>query len=138
MLEPGTLCPWPKHIKGSKERYLSGQNTNNTIINSVLLNLLRVWILFWNASSHSCFRPLSLGQCISDITDKRLSVFLHGPSHVCVEHRFRLFVIRSVDVLASPASPSGACGFICLTDYFIASLRAVCFVLFSLFILSLS
>ena len=26
------------------------------LINSVLLNLLRVWILFKNASSHSCFR----------------------------------------------------------------------------------
>ena len=26
------------------------------IINSVLLNLLCVWALFWNASSHSCFR----------------------------------------------------------------------------------
>ena len=29
-------------------------------INSVLFNLLCVWILFWNASSHSCFRFVSV------------------------------------------------------------------------------
>ena len=63
-----------KHTKGSKERYSLGPDKTKMnsvlfplfqinsvllfLINSVLLNLLCVWILFQNASSHSCFRFL--------------------------------------------------------------------------------
>ena len=51
----------PKHIKGSKERYLLGQNNNYITLccvptNSILLDLSRVWILFQSTDSHSCFR----------------------------------------------------------------------------------
>ena len=37
-----------KHIKGSKEGYLLGQNaTHSMLINSILLNLLSVWIFLF-------------------------------------------------------------------------------------------
>ena len=52
------------------------------LINSVLLNLLCVWILFWNASSHSCFMGLIVGRLCQGVAVKNLNWISFLPAGV--------------------------------------------------------
>ena len=71
MTQLGTLgCNLHQSRKHWAEDTDKGITLNNfmlcfVLINSALLNLLCIWILFWNSSSHSCFRFLkTLMLCI--------------------------------------------------------------------------
>ena len=64
-----------KHIKGPRRTLFVIADCVFVLINSVLLDLLCVWILFWNASSHSCFNFLRWIQILEQQCRSVLSIW---------------------------------------------------------------